>query len=346
MSTEDPPPTATRADVARLAGVSDAVVSYVVNGSKRVSPETEARVRAAVSKLGYRPNPAARALRLGSMEALGMIVPDLLNPFFAELTHAAEQAATRRGYTLMSMSSDGVAQNERKRLELLVERRVDGILLCSNFAIPDLPYVDEARIPTVLLNQQLEDPMHVGIGTDLYSGGVTAVTHLVDHGYEDIGLVYGVTTGAEEDGREVGWASTLDEHGLTPAAKVRRPFSPAGGYSAMRTLIEEQRVPRALFVSSDQQSRGVLRAAHEAGIRIPSDLAIVSFDGSIDARFSWPSLTTVAQPIESMADSAVEALLGDGHLETSQLKLFPGDLVIGQSCGCAIHDEGEHSRLV
>ncbi|MCD1267934.1 substrate-binding domain-containing protein [Microbacterium sp. MEC084] len=331
-SSPAPSSRATRNDVARLAGVSPAVVSYVVNGTKKVGPDTEERVRAAVAKLGYRPNPSARALRLGSTEMLGMVMPSVINPYFAQLAHEVELAASKRGYTLITANSDSSIATERTQLEHLAARLVDGIFLCSNVFEPDLRDLELASIPVVLLNHSAETPARDSVGVDLLHGADLAVEHLASHGYDEVGIVIGRTSGDEEDGREIGWRESVDRLGLTPGPVARGPFSPDGGYDAMRRLLRAGTVPRALFVSSDQMGRGVLKAAHEAGLRVPEDLAIVSFDGSVDAAYSWPTLTSVAQPLSEMAEAAVEALLGPPH-EPRHL-VMDTRLVIGASCGC------------
>ena len=144
-------PTITRKDVARLAGVSTAVVSYVVNGGpKRVSPVTAAKVREAISALGSRPNAAARALKLGSSEMLGMVVPDTTNPFFATLARAVEEAAAARGYALLLANSGGSAASERRQVRNLASRRVDGVFLSSVLFEPDLTELEHSEIPAVL----------------------------------------------------------------------------------------------------------------------------------------------------------------------------------------------------
>ena len=143
----------TRDDVARLAGVSSAVVSYVVNGGPRaVSPANEAKVRQAIRALGYRPNAAARALALGSSEMLAMIVPDAINPFYASLARAVENAAAERGYTLLLADSQDSLRTERRLIKNFAARRVDGLFLSSVLFEPDLMDLEQADIPVVLLN--------------------------------------------------------------------------------------------------------------------------------------------------------------------------------------------------
>ena len=326
-------PTATRKDVARLAGVSTAVVSYVVNGGpKRVSPATEAKVRDAIAVLGYRPNAAARALKLGSSEMLGMVVPDATNPFFATLAHAVEEAAAERGYALLIANSGGSLASERRQVANLVSRRVDGVFLCSVLFEPDLRELQAAEIPAVLLNHSAETPGFDSVGVALEEGARTAVGHLVWHGHRRIGLIMGTNTGGDLDAREVGWRGGLADAGLPSGPVMRGPFSREGGYQTGRWLLNEAERPTAVFGSSDLQAVGLLKACHEAGVRVPEDLAIVSFDGSAEAEFSWPPLSTVAQPVGEMAHAAVEALVGGGDHKRN--RIFPATLVRRASCGC------------
>lgn len=324
----------TRDDVARLAGVSTAVVSYVVNGSKAVSPRTAAKVREAIATLGYRPNPTARALRLGSAETIGMVVPDATNPFFAGLAHAVELAAGARGYTLMTANSDGSPETERRNLEKLATRQVNGIVLCSTVFAPDVRPPRHAGVPLVLLNQEADFAGVDSVGVDLRAGAGLAVAHLAEHGRDTVGLLVGTTAEGARDPRETGWRETVEELGLTPGPVLEGPFHPAAGYAAGRSLLERGALPAALFVASDRLALGLLRALHEAGVRVPGDVAIVSFDGSTDSEYSWPPLTTVAQPVDEMAVTAVDVLLG-GAAEGRHHR-FAASLVRRASCGCGV----------
>ncbi|MBT8162978.1 MULTISPECIES: LacI family DNA-binding transcriptional regulator [Arthrobacter] len=325
-------PTVTRNDVARLAGVSTAVVSYVVNnGPKKVSPATEEKVRNAIAALGYRPNAAARALKLGSSEMLGMILPVTTNPFWVVLAHAVEEAAAERGYALLIANSEASLAMERRHLENFASRRLDGVFLISVLFEPDLRDLEAAEIPAVLLNHITNSPGFDSVGVDLSGGAQIAVEHLIEHGHRKIGLVVGTNTGGQLDAREVGWRKALEKAGLPTGPVIRGPFSREGGYQAGKWLLSEADRPTAVFVSSDLMASGMLLALHESGLRIPEDLAIVSFDGSPEAEYSWPPLTTLGQPVEDMARAAVEALVGSGPKEN---RIFSPTLIRRASCGC------------
>jgi LacI family transcriptional regulator len=325
----------TRKDVARYAGVSTAVVSYVVNGGpKKVAPATEAKVKDAIRVLGYRPNAAARALKLGSSETLGLIVPDNSNPFFSLFAHAVEDAAAALGYALVLSNSDGNLAKERRNIRNLAARQVDGVLLASVLFEPDLEVLETAGIPSVLLNQERDAPGFNSIGVDLAAGARMAVEHLIGHGHRNIGLAIGTNVSNELDGREVGWLNALREAGLPEGPTARSEFDRPGGYAAGKRLLASGNRPTAIFASSDMQGIGILRAIHEAGLAVPGDIALVSFDGSIESEYSWPALTTVAQPVRAMAESAVRSLVGEGRGRELQHRIFPTELIIRQSCGC------------
>lgn len=311
----------TRADVARRAEVSTAVVSYVLNGTKKISEPTRARVLAAVAELGYRPNAAARALKLGTTSQLGLVVPGVLNRFFAELTDHAEQAAAARGLALMVTSArDGLAS----AVGHLVARQVDGVLVATSARAADLAPLVSAGIPVAVLNGMVDGVTCVGV--DRYQGGRLAVEHLLGHGHRRVAFV-----GPDKPGRRYrAWVDSLADAGFGAGPVVASDFTREGGYRAGQALAALPERPSAAFISSDEQAIGVLLALHEAGVRVPDDVAIVSFDGSQESAYAWPPLTTAAQPSAEMVRIAVERLLDRG---TGDVEL-PATLLIRRSCGC------------
>lgn len=331
----------TRQDVARYAGVSTAVISYVINsGPKRVAPATRERVLEAIRVLGYRPNAAARALKLGSTELLGLIVPDITNPYFAELSRAIEKVADERGYALLLANSAGEVGQERKLLRKLISRQIDGLLLASVEPEPDLSAVSSANIPVALLDRGRGMDGVTAIGVDYRASSREGVRHLIEHGHTDVGLVVGgadfVGTATE---RERGWLDALTAAGLPEGPVARAEFSRTGGYGGAKRLLNRKQPPTAIFASSDMQAIGVLHALHEEGLQVPTDVAVVSFDGSIESEFSWPPLTTVRQPIAAMAKGALDVLTSShdqehGSQQQAEYLSYPTELVIRHSCGC------------
>lgn len=331
-----PPRTAvTRKDVARYAGVSTAVVSYVVNdGPKNVSPATQARVRDAIAILGYQPNAAARALKMGSSRILGLIVPDIMSPFFTELAHSVEEEASALGYAVVLTNSDGDRAKERTHIRNLAARQVDGVILSSVMFEPELTDLAAANIPAVLLATNMAAPGFASVGTDLRNGAKIAVEHLIEHGHTRIALAIGRNVASEIDGRESGWLESLANAGLPEGPIVRSPFTRGGGYVAGQRLLASGERPTAVFASSDMQAIGILRALHEANVSVPEEMAIVSFDGSMDAEYCWPPLSSVRQPVRAMARFAVNALVGERRSAKPTQSVIPAELILRRSCGC------------
>lgn len=334
---ESRPRRAIRADVARAAGVSTAVVSYVMNGGPRpVASETAARVRSVVEQLGYRPNQTARALNLGTTHTIGLVLIDTLNPFFAELAQAIERTASARGYQLFVAESHGDPEVEEQLVAELTARQIDGLLLMSSgdrWRDPTPP--DPSDPPTVMLDCVGPVAGRHTIGPDARAGASAAVAHLEEkHGRRRIGLIIGSDGLATPDPRIVGWREEIAARGLEEGPLAIDEWSNAGGYRAARRLWETGALPDALFVSSDAQAVGAVRALHEAGVDIPRECPIVSFDGTRAGSYAWPALTSARQPVRAMADLALDLIADVGS--TAQHHSFPVDLVVRESCGCPL----------
>lgn len=334
------PRSVTLADVARQAGVSTAVVSYVVNdGPRRVAPETAVRVRDAVAFLGYRPNTTARALSTGSTGILGVVHPGTANPFFGEFNDVIYEAATAAGIALLAATSAGSAETEGRLLESLAGRNVDGIISMTSMNRADVVRLRDPGIPVLFVNCPFPVPGHHTIGPDAVDGSRRVVEHLLDdHHHRQVALIAGDTGSSEPEDREVGWRDAHRLRALTPGPVVRTPFTADGGFQAARTILTQRPHPSAIFASSDLQALGVLHAIHDHGLRVPEDVAVVSFDGISESAHTWPPLTVVRQPIQAMAQAAIDRILAGNEPAHT---LVPTDLVIRSSCGCAVdHDQG------
>jgi LacI family transcriptional regulator len=326
---------ATRADVARIAGVSTAVVSYVVNdGPRRVAPETAARVRAAIEILKYRPNVNARALKKGSTEMFGVVLPDMTNPFFAEYAHALEVAAVTHGYVLVIANSAAKEAQERRIVNDLANRQVDGLIISTVLPPSGFQALTPPGRPTVLINCSTPFAGYVAIGPDSQAGARALVDHLITvHGHQSIALIMGESSEPIPEPRERGWSDAFQAHDLPPGPIIRTSFSRHGGYQAAVQLLNWQTRPSAIFASSDQLSSGALKAIREAGLRCPDDIALVSYDGTSESEYCWPPLTVARQPTQIMAEAAISAVL---NLSSSTAyQRFETELVIRESCGCS-----------
>lgn len=337
----------TRAEVARLAGVSPAVVSYVINGGPRqVSPATRARVEAAVEAVGYRPNAIAAALRGGKTRSIGLLTPSPLNPYFAELAEAVERELFACGNVLSIGITDDDPTREVRYLRSFLDRQVDGIMLVSSHALASVVAAGISSTPLIVLDRTEQSAGVSSVHIDNVRGSAYAVEHLQSHGHTLLACIAGPWAVQVSADRVDGWRQQQSMAGLEhgPDLVAHAEFSEAGGLDAAHALLGPDgrptalrgRRPSALFVSSDIQARGAMRACDELGLRIPDDVAMVSFDGTRAAAFTRPPLTTLRQPIAEIAHGAVRHLLArvaDGSIPVEH-RVTQGHLVVGQSCGC------------
>ena len=331
--------TVTRAEVARRAGVSPAVVSYVVNdGPRPVAPATRARIERAIADLGYRPNPVAQALRGLRTRSIGLIVPDQGNPFFDELAREIEDLAFEAGSVLLVGNAMGQRAREAAYLRTFTDRRVDGLIVVSVQSHPQLDIPAEAHVPVVVMDRVAARHQVSTVVADHSGGAATGTRHLIGHGHVRVGCVAGPAGVASAAQRRDGWARALRDAGLSagPALVRAAPFTLAGGFEATSALLSRRGRPTALFVSTDVQALGALSACHHLGLRVPEDMAVVCFDGTATAQFSVPSLTAVEQPLARIAERAMSRLLDSitdpgtppGHDRIAVR------LTIRESCGC------------
>ncbi|WP_405727219.1 LacI family transcriptional regulator [Streptomyces sp. NBC_01537] len=336
----------TRDDVARLAGTSTAVVSYVINnGPRPVAPATRERVLAAIKQLGYRPDRVAQAMASRRTDLIGLIVPDARQPFFGEMSHAVEQAAAERGKMVLVGNSDYLQEREIHYLRAFLGMRVSGLILVSQglgeTAAAEIEAWD-ARI--VLLHERTEAENEFAVVTDDIGGAQLAVRHLLEHGYTDVACVGGMdftpTIGDPVTDHIEGWRRAMQEAGLPTEGKVfQAPYNRYDAYKVGLELLSGPNRPRALFCATDDQAIGILRAARELRIDVPGELAVAGFDDVKEAGLTDPPLTTVASDRQAMARAAVDLVLDDGlrvaGARRERLRQFPSRLVLRRSCGCS-----------
>lgn len=323
----------TRAEVARLAGVSTAVVSYVVNGGPRgVAPATRERVLRAIQVLDYRPNSSARALRRGTTHLLGVVVPDIVNPFHAEFVGALDAAASARDRSILLTITHQDPEREYKMITDLIDRGVDALLILTYLFDKRSYTTGESRIRRVIMDESSLGLVTPIVGPDLWQGAEAVTAHLVSHGHTRIGYVAGDMPTPRVDFRRMAWQSVLARHGLATRWESITGWTRQDGYSGARALLERHDRPTAIFAASDLVAIGVLQAIHDLGLRCPGDVAVGSLDGTTESQFSIPPLTTARQPFESMASAALDAAVGSRPVPDSQV--FAMDLVIRRSCGC------------
>jgi LacI family transcriptional regulator len=339
LSGDQPRRKANRDDVARLAGTSTAVVSYVLNdGPRRVAPATRARVEGAIRQLGYRPDRVARALAARRSDTIGLIVSDISNPFIGDLSLAIETAAYGLGLTVLLANAGIDTDRERRSVEQLIDRRVDGLILVPvGLDAETVEELNRCGIPVSVIDRPVRGLHATTILANNTTGAAEVTAHLVEHGHRAIGCVAGRAPLPPASARLGGWSRAVQEAGLDPArCPVQRgPVSRQAGYEAAVSLLSGRTPPTAIFATSDEQAIGVLRAAADAGLKVPADLAVVGFDGIAQGAFCVPGLTTASQPVAAMGRHAVEAIADPSP--GTNTTVFPVQLVRRGSCGCPDH---------
>jgi len=307
---------ATIKDVALRAGVSVTTVSHVVNDTRHVSAKGRERVELAIRELGYVPNAMARSLKSNTTSTLGMLIPNSSNPYFAEIVRIVEDRCFGAGYTLVLCNTDDEPHRQSVYLQVLAERRIDGLIVVSTGDDDSLvTQLHGLRIPTVLVDREIADPACDLVETAHMQGGLLAVRHLLSLGHKRIACIGGPVGVMPSEQRIEGWRMALAEAGATPdiakaaALLWRGGFTSQGGYEAMHAILRTEQAPSAVFVCNDLMAIGALRAAHESGVRVPDDLSIVGFDDIELSAYTSPALTTVAQPKERIGALAVDMLL-------------------------------------
>ncbi len=327
----------TRRDVADRAGVSTAVVSYVVNdGPRPVAKATKARVLAAIADLGYRPNAAARALKLSRTNIIGLLITDIRNPFFSEFAKLFQDLLHQRGYGVTIGNTELDPDLEQSQIDAMLTQEVDGVVTFGLTSTEHLERLLSEGVAVVSMDWRIREGPIPTIAVDDYGATQLAVRHLVDDGHTEVGFIGGPELSGIAGARIQAWRDVVGEFGITLERSSRieafGEFSRQGGFDAMTALLTQPEPPSAVFISSDVQALGALHACRELGLRVPEDVAIVTFDGTEDSAFSAPPLSVIQLPLQAMAEQAVDAVLGVG--ETSSLHItLPHSLSARASCG-------------
>lgn len=329
-------------DVARESKVSVFTVSAVINNKSHVGRKLRARVEEAIRKLNYRPNLIARSLAQQRTHTIGMIVPDIANPFFPMVVRGAEDAAQRHGYNLLLCNSDDTLDKEESQIELLLSKRVDGILLtkaAGEFRPGLRQMIQEVKTPFVLVMRTYPKLTKDAVISDDYQGAYDAVCHLARAGRRRIALVSGPLKVSNALARWQGFHDALQAQGLPFDEKlvIEGDYRMESGYRAGHALFSRQ--PEGIYVANHLMTIGLLKAAEEMGLRCPEDFGLVSFDDYPWLGVFHPRLTTVELPKHQLGGEAVELLIeriGGSKKKAVVRKLQP-ELRIRESCGLALH---------
>lgn len=301
-------------DVAKRAGVSPTTVSHVQSGNRPVNDTTAQRVTRAMLELGYTPNRAARALALGTPRVLALLVPDIANPFFAELAKGAEDAADSRGFGLLLGNASFDRARELHYLDSLPSRAVDGLIYVAG-APPDHSYLRRIalRYPIAIVDEELADVPALTVMADNYNGGGLVADYLFELGHRSVLMITGPATLPTSVQRSAGFLDRINSRpcGLRPTVRTvaGRYDEPSGYEAAERTLRTGSFTPTAIFALNDLMAIGAIHALHDMGQSVPGDVSVIGYDDTPLGAAVSPPLTTVHQSPYGLGSTAAEQLI-------------------------------------
>jgi LacI family transcriptional regulator len=334
----------TMRQVAAQAGVSAMTVSRVINESPRVSEDARRRVEAAIADLGYVPNRLARGLIRQKTSAIGVIVPDVANPFFTLVVRGAEEVAWRAGYHVILCNTQGDLERERSYLEDMLAFQVEGLLVApvGERSRANLRVLKKNGVPFVLIDRSIS-----GYDGDLVQGDSTAgahrlVEHLIELGHRRIAMVTETAEVSTARDRVSGYRQALEDAGIEFRPELVSEASaidPRAAHDATLALLDLPEPPTAIFSVNNIAVVGVAEALRERGLEIPKDIALVCFDDIEHASRFHPFLTVMAQPAETFGTIAMQLLLDRlaGRVaERRRLVVLPADMIVRQSSGAGV----------
>lgn len=328
----------TMKDIAKEAGVSVATVSHVINDTKNITEPKRSKVLEIIEKYHYVPNSTAKNLRRQSTKTAAMVVSSFTDSFVNGMIYGVEQKAREMGYSLLLVNTNEDEEYEKKTINLLYSKMVDGIILSPTSN--DIDYLNDftESMPIVLANRfnpvVKNAPRVTG---DNFRIGYDATTHLIQHGHRNIGVIYAVPDVSTTEGRLEGYRQALKENGISyDGDYLELGYATVeGGAKAAETLLKKRKDITALFIQNDLMTIGVISKLKEMSLRIPEGIALIGFGDSPSAAITAPPITNMVIPPQEIGTKAFESLskLIDGEENIENIEL-PASMVIRKSCGC------------
>ena len=319
-------------DIAKKTGYSVSTVSRALHGESsdyKISQKTKEEIQSVADNLGYKTNKLARSLKLQKSHEIGVVVPDILNPFFATLTKSISKEIRNIGYTLMLYDSDEDTNLEKEDLVHLLERRVAGFIIAPVGKYSDhIQQLIASKIPIILVDRILKDPMIDTVCVDNYKGSCLAVEHLINEGHRKIAFIQGLQGTITNEQRLRGYKETLARYQIKVSSKyiVGDDFRILNGYLQTKTLLKYKDPPTAIYAAGDLIALGCIQAINEENLKIPRDISLVTFDDPRYFAHLSPPLTAVRQPVTEMGIITVKLLLdriNNRNIEQNNIQLNP-----------------------
>ena len=314
-------------ELANELNMSTTTVSRVLTGQEkkyRISERTAQLVRAKVDSLGFKPNQIARNLRLRKTNTIGLVIPDISNPFFANLARTVEEELRNRNKMVLLCDTKDETSLEEESINLLLDRKVDGLLVAPvGEKWEHLPL--DSSTPVVLMDRYFDNGALPYVTTDNYHGAYEATQFLIDQGHKDIACIQGRINTSANQNRLSGFKSALSENKLdaNQAMVLGDDYSMENGYGSTQTLLNQAKRPTAIFALNNQIAIGAMKALSEASLHIPDDISLIAFDEQTYFELLLPPLTAVKQPMKEIGKKAVELLfdlLDNKEVESHKLK--------------------------
>jgi len=324
-------------DVAKLAEVHPSTVSRVINGNPRISEKTKNKVLLIIKKLGYTPNAIARGLKTKRTHTLGMLIPDITNPFFSEIARGVEDAANKNSFNVILCNTDDKLKKERTYLEILREKRVDGLILgTAHIRDKSILALENKKFPYILISRNIERLNKNCIIIDDVEGGIMATEYLIKLGHRRIAHITGPLKTRSALNRLKGYKLALKKHEIEYKDELvgEGDFRIKGGYQVMKRFLKLTEPPTAIFAANDLIALGAMQAIQKKNFHIPEDFSVIGFNDIELASFIYPPLTTIRQPILEMGNLAVKMLLRiiiEKEFNQRRIILQP-KLIIRESC--------------
>ena len=331
-------------DVAREAGISYATVSNYINRRELLNDKTADRVRKAIDKLQYKPAVTARHLKLQETNTIGIVVPDIVNNYFAILVKTVEETMRQNGFETVIYNTNYLPEEEEKAMDFFISKRIRGLVLMSIQS--EFKYlksiIENHKLPVVVIDNYVKGLGSWTIIQDNYNGAYKIIEHLIkDHGYADIAFISSDSKVATVQERIKGYRKALEDNDLTVNENylIEGKYDPMHGYRATLKLLDMDKPPRAISASTSMYSIGILKAIHERDLRIPEDIAVTSFEDYDFAEVTNPTITALKRVDYRMgregARILIDILNGKRKIKKQIIKIET-PLIKRRSCGCDV----------
>lgn len=330
----------TLAGLAAKTGYSITTISRVLSGKAeehRISMEARNKIIQAARENRYFPSLAVQNRRTNKTSTIGLMVPSIANPYFADIASSVIGEANHRNYTTIVIDSSENEEMEKKGIASLMDRQVDGIIAVPCGTSQALfEEMNREYLPVILIDRYFPDAMMPYVATNNYQGGIEATNHLIMHGHRRIACIQGVVSSAPNKKRVAGYLAAMEKAGIKDEAIVTgNEFSIQNGYLETKLLLNRQNRPTAIFTLSNTIMLGAVRAIRESGLKIPEDISIMTFDNNMYMDYMTPAISRISQHTEEMGRLATKLMfecISSGLRSTTQIELTPS-LIAGASVG-------------